>query len=86
MRLVQQHRDDPTVLEVAWMWLPTFVGQNSEVLKSLDVALADEFPLPLELTDEKLDEMHNFVVDKVCEKFQVEGLSAYLQAVKNVRG
>lgn len=63
------------------MWLPTFIGQNTALLKDVDKALAHVFPPPLEATEEKLDEMHKFVIHFLCEKLQVCNLDRYLKAI-----
>lgn len=84
MRLIQQDRHNPQQLAVSWMWLPTFIGQNSQLLGELDHVLSAKFPLPFELTDDKLDEIHRFVIDWVCQKIRVPGLWHYLKAIENV--
>jgi hypothetical protein len=84
MRLIQQDKHNANTLEVVWMWLPTFIGQNTHVLGELDHALAARFPTPLEIGPEKLDEIHGYVIDYLCEKFNIPGLRQYLEAVSLV--
>lgn len=85
MRLIQQHKDNPKILEVAWMWLPTFIGQNTALLGELDHALAVRFPPPMEATEEVLDEIHRFVIDWICEKLNIDGLWHYLRAIESIK-
>lgn len=85
MRFIQQNRDKPKILEVAWMWLPTFIGQNTALLGELDHVLGARFPTPFEVDDAKLDEIHRFVIDWVCDKLKIPGLWHYLKAVENIK-
>lgn len=85
MRLIQQNKDKPAILEVAWMWLPTFIGQNTALLGELDHVLGARFPTPLEVDDTKLDEIHRFVIDWVCDKLKIPGLWHYLRAVEHIK-
>lgn len=81
MRLVQQNKDNPKMLEVAWMWLPTFIGQNTALLRDLDLHLAKEFPPPVECSEEVLDEMHKSVIEFLEGKLGICNLSKYLKAI-----
>lgn len=85
MRFIQQNRDKPKILEVAWMWLPTFIGQNTALLGELDHVLGARFPTPLEVDEAKLDEIHRFVIDWICDKLKIPGLWHYLKAVENIK-
>lgn len=82
MRLIQQSKHNPNTLEVVWMWLPTFIGENKQVLGELDHALSAHFPPPVTLSEEVLDAMHEFVIEYLCSKFTIVGLEEYLTAVK----
>lgn len=84
MRLIQQDKHNPNILEVAWMWLPTFIGQNQQLLGELDHALNARYPGPLEVDDKKLDEIHRFVIDYLCKKLHIPGLWHYLIAVERI--
>jgi hypothetical protein len=86
MRVIQQHKDNPKIYEVAWMWLPMFIAQNSALLSNLDHALNARFPPPVEVTEEKLDEIHDFVIEWVCQQIKIPGLEKYLQAMREVEG
>ena len=84
MRIVQRSKSDPTCLELSWMWLPTFIGQNVALLKDLDKAMSKEFPPPLELDDVVLDKIHDFAVSWIQEKLKIAGLDQYLHAARYV--
>jgi hypothetical protein len=71
-------------LEVNWMWLPTFIGQNNNLLRELDKALEKKFTPPLILTDELLLSIHKYVIEWVDGKIGIKGLSEYLKAVEEV--
>lgn len=84
MRVISIDKHKKDVIEVRWMWLPTFIGQNSHLLQMLDKDLMKEFPPPFEATKEKLDEIHNFVINWLTEKLPIEGLPIYLQGIADV--
>ena len=84
MRFVQQAKNDPSTLEIAWMFLPTFIGQNQALLKELDVLLNKHFPAPFVCEDARLDEIHQFIVDHIDQRVKLSGLKEYLLAVCHV--
>lgn len=83
MRVIQVAKDG--AIELSWMWLPTFIGQNYLVLKELGTAWEQKFPQGVQNTAEGLDEMHEFTIQWLCEKFPIEGLEPYLRAITNVQ-
>lgn len=69
-------------VEVRWIWLPTFIGQNIALMKRLDTALGKY--LGHRADDALLDEMNAFVVDFLCMEYPMPGLRKYLEALKHV--
>jgi len=84
MRLVHPNKHNPQELEVAWMWLPTFLGQNTLLLNKLDKELNAKFPGPLQSDNCLLDQIHTFIIDYLCSMAKVPGLRHYLEAVSYV--
>jgi hypothetical protein len=82
MRVIHVAKDN--VIELSWMWLPTFIGQNYQVLKNLEAAWKDEFPTGVAITQLGLDEMHEFTIKWLCDQFPIKGLGDYLRAIENV--
>jgi len=82
MRLVQV-ADDGAV-ELNWMWLPTFIGQNHFILKELEHVWNAKFLGKLEPTEKGLDALHEFTLDWLQEKFKLPGLREYLSAIEKV--
>jgi hypothetical protein len=77
-------RTGPGVVELNWMWLPTFLGHDAHLKKRLDDALQ---PLLVgkSLDDETLDVAHEKVIDIICETHKaIPSLRDYLDAVKFV--
>lgn len=76
-------RTAPGVVELNWMWLPTFVGMNAKLKKELEERLAPKLEgQPLEAA---LDAAHEMVIDFLVEKFPAHpGLRDYLDALKYV--
>ena len=82
MRLVVA--TEPGVVEVNFMWLPTWLGLNTQLKKDLEAELG-----PLlqgrELTEEVLEEAHDQVLDFLVQRHtQFGGLRDYLDALKFV--
>lgn len=75
---------DDGLLEIRFMWLPVFIGQSVHVLKELEIAGRAKFQ-GVEVTDSVLDEIHQWVVEWLCRRFQIEGLREYLQGICHVR-
>ena len=84
MRFIEVDKHNDKVLSVSWMWLPGFLGQTTALLGELDHVLSAKFPPPFELTAEKLDEIHRFVIDWLCEKHKIPGLWHYLRSIEGV--
>jgi hypothetical protein len=82
MRVIQIAKDN--AIELSWMWMPTFIGQNYAVLKELGKAWEERFPAGIAVTTENLDEMHEFTIKWLCGKFNINGLYEYLKAIENV--
>lgn len=83
-RAVQIVGDKLDTIEINWMWLPTFVGQNKPLLDKLETALREEFLTPFEATEEALDKMHDFAVGFLCKQICICGFAEYLHAIKSV--
>lgn len=85
MRFV--HLTGPGKLELNYMWLPTWLGINTQALKAVEDALKSKILSGgLTATEEHLDELHELVIEVLIEKYgQVhEGLSDYLDGIKFV--
>jgi hypothetical protein len=83
MRLVVA--TEPGTVEVNFMWLPTWLGLDSQLKKDLENELG---PLLVgkELTEEVLEQAHHQVVDFLVKRHgQFAGLRDYLDALKFVR-
>ena len=77
---------EPGKVELSFMFLPLFLGQDPGLKKELDKTIGAEF-VGKPLTDDVLDDMHERVLDIVCEKHKaVVGLRDYLDGLKYVTG
>jgi hypothetical protein len=72
------------VVELNYMWLPTFIGQNAAFKKKLEQDLRGQIE-GLELTPVNLDRIHGMVMDYILEEFKIEGLFDYLDGLKFVQ-
>lgn len=70
--------------ELNFMWLPTFIGQNFNIMRELEKAWASEFAGRV-VSSKLLDEIHHWTLDWLCSRFPVEGLSTYLKAIEHVK-
>lgn len=72
------------VIGLAYTWLPTFIGMNTPLKKEMEQALQKKV-LGRPLDERVLDEVHDLVVDWLCEKFpEIDGLRDYLDSLKYV--
>ena len=73
----------PGIMEVNYMWLPTWIGMNTNLLKTLSEAAgkaAVGLPLP-----EALQAGHVAVLDCLDEKYpELHGLRDYLESLRLV--
>jgi hypothetical protein len=83
MRLV--HIADDGVLELNWMWLPTFIGQNHGLQQLLGAAWREKWPNGFVYTEEMLDEVHQFTLDWFANKIHIPGFREYLAAISQVK-
>jgi hypothetical protein len=73
------------VIELNWMWLPTWIGMNANIKKDVEKKLGDLI-VGMEITHANLDTMHEMVVDEIVAlNPSVEGLREYLDGLKYVR-
>lgn len=78
-------RTGPGVVELNYMWLPTFCGLNAQLKKRIEEELAPALQ-GKEMTDEVLDAASDRVVDILCEMHEaLPGLRDYLDAIKFVQ-
>lgn len=80
MRVVQVASDG--ALELNWMWLPTFIGQNHMVCKELAGVWREWYPNGFPATEEDLDAIHDRTIDWFEQRFNIKGLGEYLHAVE----
>ena len=77
------HVVDRTV-ELNYMWLPTWLGQNMKFKREMEEALGSRIR-GMELTEENLDKIQDMVLDYIVKKFPIPGLFDYLDGLKFVR-
>ena len=83
MRAIQVSKDG--AIELNWMFLPTFVGQNYAVLKELGEFWKKAYPEGILFSDSDLDELSDLTLVWLSERFPaIIGLLPYLQAIKHV--
>jgi len=70
-------------VELNYMWLPTFIGQNAAFKKKLEEDLRGQIE-GLEITASNLDDINKLVLDYICEMFKFPGLFDYLDGLKFV--
>lgn len=82
MRLID--RTAPGQLAINYMWLPTFIGMNSQLLSELESNLTAHV-VGKPLTEELLDSAHSELMDLLVKKFPNQtGLFEYLDGIKFV--
>ncbi len=77
-------RTQEGVLELNYMWLPTWIGMNGILKKQLEVELGEKI-VGLEMTDDALDLIDQTVIDYLVEQNpHIEGLKDFLDGLKFV--
>lgn len=74
---------EPGVVELSYMWLPTFIGMNTVLKKEIET-LVGPLLVGRPASDDVLDEAHELIVDFLVKKFPFPGLRDYLDALKFV--
>lgn len=70
------------VVELNYMWLPTFIGMNTVLKQEMEKDLSEKLK-GLTLDDKGLNRAHSIVVEYLSAKFpEVKGLSRFLDAMK----
>lgn len=76
---------EPSVVELNYTWLPTWLGLNTPIKTELEDAISKHL-IGKVLNDETLDTAHDLVVQFFKERFpNIEGLGDYLDALKFVK-
>lgn len=77
-------RTGPGAVGLNYMWLPTFVGMNTALVREIEEHVAPHL-VGKELTDEVLDAAGEAAVDYLVKKFpSVSGIFEYLEGLKYV--
>lgn len=75
---------EPGVVELNFMWLPTWMGLNPQLKKELEAEL-EPMLVGRELTDDVLDAAHEHALAYLINRHpHFEGLRDYLDAIKFV--
>jgi hypothetical protein len=80
VRLVD--RTGPGTLGLNFMWLPTFVGMNTQLIKEIEDAISSDI-VGKPLDERTLETAHYAVIEYLGKKFpHIVGLVDYLDGVK----
>ena len=86
MRLVVE--TSPGVVEMNWMWLPTWIGHNTELKKKAEKHIQGwlaEQDQPVTTSEENLDRLHDVLLAFILGQFpEVRGLQGVLEATTRV--
>lgn len=70
-------------VELNYMWLPTWLGENLQFKKDLETRFRSEVE-GQGLTEVFLDDLHNKIIDYIVKKYPIPGLFDYLDGIKFV--
>lgn len=83
MRTVVRTADG--VIELNYIWLPTWIGMNNKIKKELEDRLKDKI-VGMPITESTMDDMNDMVIDElVAINPAVDGLRDYLDGLKYVK-
>ena len=87
MKLAQL-TENGRVLELRWMWLPTFISQNYGLMTEMARAWKEQYPegLPnLEFGISQAENIaHEWSIKWISERINIKGLDQYLRALEHV--
>jgi hypothetical protein len=82
VRIVIQVPEEPGLIELNFMWMPTVFGMNVRLQAQLKEKLGKAF-LGKAITEEGLDEMSEVVISTLVEMHpMIKGLRQYLESMK----
>jgi len=82
MRFIE--RTGPGQLGLNYMWLPTWIGMNTQLLKELETAISSHI-VGKPLDEDTLDAAHYLILDELERRFPNNaGLREYLDGIKFV--
>jgi len=73
----------PGVIELNWMWLPTWIGLNHSIKKEIEEKVGQAF-IQRELTEDTLEELDEVIISFLQDKFPNVRFEKYLRALKDV--
>lgn len=77
-------RTEPGVIEMNWMWLPTWIGMNQQLTRELNEELGKHI-VGRELTEQTLDDIGELIVSYLEKRYpHLNGLRDYLDGLKFV--
>ena len=77
-------RVDKGVLEVNYMWLPSWIGMNSVLIKEIAEAMQEK-SVGKEFSEDLLDELDTEVINFLMKRFpNIKGLGGYLVGLRGV--
>jgi hypothetical protein len=74
----------PGVLELNYMWLPTWLGMNAATKAAVESELKSKVA-GLPATEDNLDTINDALLELLTERFPIAGLRDYLDGLKFVR-
>ena len=78
-------RTAPGVVEVNYLWLPTWIGMNAALMRDVETHMKAHVAVGQPLNDETLRGMHNEVVLYLSTRFpDLAGLGQYLNGLTAV--
>ena len=76
--------NDSGELEIRWMWLPTFISQNYQLMVELKNAWTRAHPEGV-ATAAAEEVAHAFTIQWLSTKLKIYGLGEYLDAIRYVK-
>jgi hypothetical protein len=78
-------RTDAGVLELNWMWLPSWIGMSQTIKANIEKDLKNKI-VGMDLSEESLDRIDAMVIEALNGYFpQIDGLKDYLDGLKFIR-
>ena len=83
MLLVFQDKKKPGRINIAWPWVPFFIGDNKVLIEQVKEDLYSQYSNCV-VDTALLKRMHHTVIDSISARLPIKGLREYLEAIEDV--
>jgi len=81
MYLVHERKNKPGTWEVAWTWLPQFLGADPKLVKEVDLQMTALLQETKDMEPAtRMGKLHSDLITLITRRYPIRGLAHYLSA------